>query len=66
MSFFDSLPKVNKLFVMRQALLEKNEKVFASMALRSVTQGHLTMHELSAAFGRDMDNPDFNPKMCTP
>ncbi len=32
MSFFDSLPKVNKLFVMRQALLEKNEKVFAQMA----------------------------------
>ncbi len=66
MSFFESLPKVNKLMVMRQALLEKNEKMFASMALRCITQGHLTMHDLSAAFGRDMDNPDFNPKMCTP
>ncbi len=66
MSFFDSLPKVNKLFVMRQALLEKNEKVFAQMAFTAVMNGHLTMHELSAAFGRDFDDPDFNPKMCTP
>lgn len=66
MSFFESLPKVNKLMVMRQALIEKNEKVFAQMALTAVIHRHLTMHELSAAFGRDMDNPDFNPKMCTP
>ena len=66
MSFFDALPKVNKLSIMRQALLEKNDKVFADMALHSVMEGHLTMHELAAAFGRDMDNPDFNPKMCTP
>ena len=66
MNFFDSLPKVNKLFVMRQALLEKNEKVFAEMALTAVMNGHLTMHELSAAFGRDMDNPNHNPEMCKP
>lgn len=66
MSFFDSLPKVNKLFVMRQALLEKNEKVFAQMAFTAVTHGHLTMHELSDAFGRDMDNPNHNPEMCNP
>jgi hydroxymethylglutaryl-CoA reductase len=66
MSFFDSLPKVNKLFVMRQALLANDHRVFAEMAFTAVMNGHLTMHELSAAFGRDMDNPDFNPEMCNP
>ena len=66
MNYFESLPKVNKLMLMRQALLEKNEKMFASMALISITQEHLTMNDLERAFGRDMDNPDFNTKMCTP
>lgn len=66
MSFFDSLPKVNKLFVMRQALLEKNERVFAEMAFSAVMQGHLTMLELERAFGRDMNDPNHNPEMCNP
>jgi hypothetical protein len=39
MEFFDSLPKKNKLMVMREALLEDNKKIFAQMALRSVRNG---------------------------
>ncbi len=66
MSVFESLPKVNKLMLMRKALIEKDEKAFANMALICIIKDHLTMKDLERAFGRDMNNPDFNPKMCTP
>ncbi len=66
MSFFESLPKVNKLMLMRKALLEKDEKAFANMALICIIQDHLTMKDLERAFGRDMNNPNFNIEMCTP
>jgi hypothetical protein len=66
MEFFDSLPKVNKLMVMREALLEDNKKIFAQMALRSVRNGHLSMHDLEHAFGRNADDPNHNPDACNP
>ena len=66
MEFFDSLPKVNKLMVMRDALLEDNKKIFAQMALRSVINGHLSMHDLEHAVGRNADNPNHNPDACNP
>ena len=66
MEFFDSLPKVNKLMVMRKALLEGNEKYFAQFALRSVMNGHLSMHDLENAFGPNADNPNHNPDACNP
>jgi len=66
MEFFDSLPKVNKLMVMREALLEDNMKMFSQFALRSVMNGHLTMHDLEHAFGRNADNPQHNPDACNP
>ncbi len=66
MSLFESLPKVKKLFFMREALLEKDEKKFADMALICIIQGHLTMRDLERAFGRDMNNPNFNPEMWRP
>ncbi len=66
MEFFDSLPAVNKLMVMRSALLEDNKKIFAQMALRSVMNGHLSMQDLEHAFGRNADNPNHNPDACNP
>jgi hypothetical protein len=66
MEFFDSLPKKNKLMVMRKALLEDNKKIFAQMALRSVMSGQLTMHDLEHAFGRNADDPNHNPDACNP
>ncbi len=66
MEFFDSLPAVNKLMIMRSALLEDNKRIFAQMAFRSVMNGHLTMHDLEHAFGRNADNPNHNPDACNP
>lgn len=66
MEFFDSLPKVNKLMVMREALLEDKKKYFAEMAFRSVMNGHLSMNDLEHAFGRNADNPHHNPDACNP
>jgi hypothetical protein len=66
MEFFDSLPKVNKLMVMRKALLEDNQKFFAQFAYRSVMNGHLTMPDLENAFGRNVDDPHHNPDACNP
>ncbi len=65
MEFFDSLPKVNKLMVMREALLE-DEAMFARFALYAVMNGHLTMHDLQHAFGRNVDDPNHNPDACNP
>lgn len=66
MEFFDSLPKVNKLMVMREALLEDNKKMFAQFALYTVMNGQLSMHDLENAFGRNADDPHHNPDACNP
>ncbi len=66
MNYFDSLPNVNKLNVMRMALIAENQKMFAQFALHCITEGHFTMHDLSAAFGPYINDPNFNTKMCTP
>ena len=66
MDFFDSLPKVNKLMVMRTALLEGNKEIFSQFALYSVMNGHLSMHDLEHAFGRNADDPNHNPDACNP
>ena len=66
MEFFDSLPKVNKLMVMRKDMLEDNKKIFAQFALHAVMNGHLTMHDIQDAFGRNADDPHHNPDACNP
>jgi hypothetical protein len=64
--FFDGLPKVNKLMMMRRALQENNPPMFFSLSERAMELNHVTVDDLRAAFGPVMIDPDFNPKMCTP
>lgn len=64
--FFDGLPKVNKLMMMRCALQANNPPMFMHLSERAIELGHVTVDDLRAAFGPVMIDPDFNPKMCTP